>query len=234
MVVAVVEVDHLVVPRAEPVRIKRYFALSRSVHHAAGHDKFSVSDFLAGENLIGGEDHIFETLDCIDEFDLTSVLLQNATERFPLAARFHSVHCGFSRPFGKLRACHVRVFLIDDIEIIRRTEQDLRHTIDGSWALRAQARKLRRGVGTYCRLGGKVRRKISIPASLAVRNPCSADGKGSGLRRALDSESSCSPGLFLAEREAVKTCSADVPIRNAVSPSLDFAKASCFWSRPTA
>ena len=76
-----------------------------------------------------------------DGFDFTTVLLQNATENFPLAARFHSVHCEFLRPFGKLRAGHVRIFLIDDIEIIRRTEQDLTHRIDGSRLSRTQARK---------------------------------------------------------------------------------------------
>ena len=41
-------------------------------------------------------------------------LLQNATEIFPLSARFHLV--------DYMILMYVRVFLIDDIEIIRRTD----------------------------------------------------------------------------------------------------------------
>ena len=56
----------------------------------------------------------------IDRFVLTSALLQNTTEIFPLGARFHSVDCVISK--------HVWVFLIDDIKIIRRTDEHLGHT----------------------------------------------------------------------------------------------------------
>jgi len=57
-------------------------------------------------------------------FGFTSVLLQNTIESFPLAARFDPIYCGFSR--------HRRVFLIDNIEIMRRAEDEPWHRIDGS------------------------------------------------------------------------------------------------------
>src|SRR5437660_1087340 len=132
IVVAVVEFDQFVAVRTAPGRIKRHFALTRWIHHAAGHGEFAVTTFLADENLIGGEDHIFEAFDWVDGFDFTSLLMQDATESLPLAARFRTVHL---RVFH-----HIRVFLIDDIEKIRGTEQDLRHTIDGSWLDRTEAR----------------------------------------------------------------------------------------------
>jgi hypothetical protein len=122
IVAGIVEFDDFVVSREAPVGIKRHFALARWVHHAAGHHKFSMPGFLADEYLIGGENHIFEARYWIDGFDLTSVLLQNTTESFPLAACLRWVDCGFSG--------HVGIFLIDDIEIIRRTKQDLAHTME--------------------------------------------------------------------------------------------------------
>ena len=74
---------------------------------------------------------------------------------FPTGCALSPVHCGLSR--------HVRVFLIDDIEIIRRTQQDPRHRIDGSWANRAEARKLRRNFGSIadysCTIGGNADQK---------------------------------------------------------------------------
>jgi hypothetical protein len=95
-----------------------------------------MSIFLADENLIRGEDHVFETFDGIDDFDIASVLSQSTTQSVPLAASPLRVHRGFPQPFGKLRAGHIRVFLIDHIEIIRGTKQDLRHTImDGSCSI---------------------------------------------------------------------------------------------------
>ena len=136
---AVVEIDDAKISIAELVHVIRHFALTRCVHHAAGNYKFSVSTFLARENLIGSEDHVFEALHWLDGCNLTSALLQNATEILPLAARFYTVHCEFSR--------HVGIFLINDIEIFRRTEQNLRHTIDGSRPNGAEARNQRLRVG---------------------------------------------------------------------------------------
>src|SRR6202166_1896420 len=136
---AVLEFDHTIVPLATPLCIERHFTLTRGVHHAAGHYKFSVSTLLADENLIRSEDHLFKAFDRIDSMKLASILLQNTTESFPLLTRFHPVDCGFSR--------HIRIFLIDDIEIIRRTEKNLKHTIDGSWTNRIEARKPRCDMG---------------------------------------------------------------------------------------
>ena len=86
IVVAVIEFDDAIVSRAEPVSKKGHFAMTGGINHAAGYHKFSVSIFCADENLIGGEDHVFETFHGIDGFDLTSALLQNTTEDVPLAA----------------------------------------------------------------------------------------------------------------------------------------------------
>ena len=69
-----------------------------------------VSPFRADEDLVGREDHVFESFDGSDGFDFTSVLLQDVTESVPLAAGFHAVHGDFTG--------HVGVFLIDYIEII--------------------------------------------------------------------------------------------------------------------
>ncbi len=139
VVVAVVEIDDAIVARAKPVGVMRYFALPRGILHATGHYKFSVADFLPGENLIGREDHIFEAFNRMNSFNFAAALLQNATEIFPLAACFRAIHWELSR--------HVGIFLIDDIEIIRRTEQNFEHTINGSRSNEAPTRNRRRSIG---------------------------------------------------------------------------------------
>ena len=119
IVIAEIELDQPIVARPEPGREIWNFALARWVNHAARHHKFSVTTFIAGENLVGGEDHVFETFDWNNGFELASALLQSITESFPLRTRFHSVHRAFSR--------HVGIFLIDHVEIGRRTQQNLGH-----------------------------------------------------------------------------------------------------------
>ena len=61
------------------------------------HHEFSVFGFLANEQLIGREHHVLETFNGFDGFNLASILLQNVTELFPLAARFRAV----DSPVGK-------------------------------------------------------------------------------------------------------------------------------------
>ena len=110
-----IDVDDAVPAVAEPVGIRRHLALTRGKDHTAGDRELSVSGLLAGEDLVGGEDHILEALDCFDGLDLTTVLMQNTTKVFPLAACFYPIDWVLSR--------HVWVFVIDDIEIIRRTDE---------------------------------------------------------------------------------------------------------------
>jgi hypothetical protein len=70
-----VELDHLVIMPLAPIDIIGDLALAGLVNHAAGDDELSVSSLLAGKKLIGGEDHVFETLDWIDGFNFTPALL---------------------------------------------------------------------------------------------------------------------------------------------------------------
>ena len=125
-----------------------HLAITGWMPHAAGNDELSVSCFLADENLIRGEHHVFESWDGIDDMDLAAVLLHYATESFPLGARFRAVHL---RLLG-----HVRIFYIHHIEIIRWTHEHVGHTRDGRRRWRAQATAEGLAVGGECRNLGKV------------------------------------------------------------------------------
>jgi len=115
-----IDFDDAIAVGATPLSEEGDLALAGRVDHVTGDHKSSVSCLLSNKNLVGGEDHVFESFHGIDRFDLTSALLQNTTEIFPLGAGFHSVDCVISK--------HVWVFLIDDIKIIRRTDEHLGHT----------------------------------------------------------------------------------------------------------
>ena len=146
-VVAEGKFNHLVVMPAAPVGKERDLATARFVNHSAGHGEFAISTLLADKNRVRGENHVFESFHRIDSLDFASTSLQNTTERIPLAACFHSVDYGCSS--------HIGVFLIDDIEIIRWTEQHLSHGNDGSAADEWSANTKRRRFGSECRLVGK-------------------------------------------------------------------------------
>src|SRR5579872_2295646 len=75
IVIAKLEINDPVVTGAEPLSEIWDFALTGFVDHPAGDDEFPVSGFFADEDLIRGEDHVFETFDRIDDFDIASVLL---------------------------------------------------------------------------------------------------------------------------------------------------------------
>jgi len=121
---AEIDFDHAIIVRATPVFVESDFALTGWVDHATGNDKFPISGLFAGEDLVGGEDHVLETFDGIDGFDGASVLLQNVAEILPLAARFGAIH--------RMLAQHVRIFLIHYIEIIRWAHEHGGHRRNGS------------------------------------------------------------------------------------------------------
>ena len=86
---------------------------------------------------------------------------------------------------------------------MRRTEKYPRHTIDGSWVNRAEARKLRRNFGSQCRLfvttGGSGDRKRCRSGKSLI------DTKKLLARDVLQIQNSMAlPRLFLAERKAVR------------------------------
>src|ERR1700684_3598520 len=138
-VVAEGEFNQLVVSTTAPVGEERDLALARFVNHSAGHSEFAVSTLLADKNRVRGENHVLQSLDRIDGLDFAPASLQNITERIPLAACLHSVDCGCPS--------HIGVFLIDDIEIIRWTEEHLSHGNDGSAADEGSANSKRRRFG---------------------------------------------------------------------------------------
>jgi hypothetical protein len=93
------------------------------MHHPAGHDELPYSIVKTYKSLIGGEDHIFEAGSRRDGFHLASGLLKSGTQSLPLLLGLLAIHRNI---LG-----HVRVFLIDDLKIGRRTQQDvLRHLME--------------------------------------------------------------------------------------------------------
>ena len=84
--------------------------------HAAGHDELADSFVKTHKNLVGGEDHVFETWGGSDGFDLASGLLEGGTQSLPLPLGLLAIDRSLLR--------HVGVFLIDDVKIGRRTQQD--------------------------------------------------------------------------------------------------------------
>ena len=74
-IVAEFQVDDLVTAFSEPFDIEGHLALARGVHHTTGHDEPLESLLVADEDLVGGEDHVFEVGDCVDGFNFASTLL---------------------------------------------------------------------------------------------------------------------------------------------------------------
>ncbi len=69
------------------------------------------------KDLIGGEDHVFEARGGSDGFDLASGSLEGGTQSLPLPLGLLAIHRNLRR--------HVWVFLIDDVKVGRRTQQDM-------------------------------------------------------------------------------------------------------------
>jgi hypothetical protein len=116
VVSAKVYFNNLEATLAKPVHIEWNFALSRSVHHAAGHDKLSYSFMKSHKDLVGGEHHVFEGWDGVDGFYVASRCLEGTAESLPLLVSLLAIHTCVR---------HVGILPVDHIEEDRRTQQNL-------------------------------------------------------------------------------------------------------------
>jgi hypothetical protein len=164
---AEVDFDELETTLEVPVHVERYLALPGRMHHAAGHDKFAQFFMKADKNLIGGKDHVFEARGGSDGLDLASSMFQSGTKSLPLLLSPDAI--------DRRLPGHIRIFLVDDVEICGRTQEDLLLHVAGMVARST--------------LGGKERKtKILINAegSARGRKPASDSGikcQGIELRR---------------------------------------------------
>ncbi len=74
-IVAEFQIDDLVTAFAEPVFVERHLALAGRVHHSTWDDEFPYPFLASDEDLVGGEDHVFQVRDWVDRFNFALTLL---------------------------------------------------------------------------------------------------------------------------------------------------------------
>ena len=105
--------------RAKPFCIVRNFTLARGKAHLAWNNKLPYFLVLSNEDLIGGEDHIFEVFHRLDAFHLQPCALKGDAECLPLALGLLSVD-----GYGIL---HVGILDVTNSKMGWRTQQDTFH-----------------------------------------------------------------------------------------------------------
>src|SRR5579862_8058485 len=120
-----IEIDDFETTIPKPIDKELHLALPRLVHHLAGNHKSSYAVMKSHENLVCREDHVFQSGDWINRFDCASCALQRRLHCLPLPPGLRTIDRRLAR--------HVGIFLVDNVEKLRGTEQNsLSHFSNGS------------------------------------------------------------------------------------------------------
>ena len=87
------------------------------MHHVAGYDELAQAFVKTHKYLVGRENHVFMAVCGRYGFNLVTGVLQRGTHCAPLPLSLFLIDRRLPR--------HVRILPVDNIEVIRRTEENL-------------------------------------------------------------------------------------------------------------